>query len=266
MAVELLAARELDLENVPDRLGLGAVDEELHALAQELVRLLLDEDRARRSPSETLVPLPPAVSPTALTRLVHDRARFTENLRRPVPREPSVAALRGTLFHHWIEQRYRASSLVDVEELPGMGEELAGEAATAALQASFEASEWAARTPVEIELDLVVPIGGVVVPASPDAIFLDVEPGASTGTGENEPEDRYVVVDWKSGRPPRSAEELRERELQLAIYRLAWATYREIDQSRVRAAFFFAATGATVWSELTVTAQEVPAIIAGTPS
>jgi len=236
----------------------GSGDTELDSL----VELLLKEDHERHHARQTLVPLPPAVSPTALTRLVHDRERFTENLRRPVPREPSVAALRGTLFHHWIEQRYRASSLVDVEELPGAGEELAGEEATALLQENFEASEWASRAPVEIELDLVVPVGGVVVHARPDAIFLDEGLGGE-GAPPEDGEERFVVVDWKSGRPPRSAEELRERELQLALYRLAWASYRGIEQSHVRAAFFFAATGETVWSARTVTPEEVPAIVSG---
>lgn len=214
----------------------------------ELVELLLAEEDARRTSGESLVPLPPAVSPTALTRLVHDRERFVENLRRPVPREPSVAALRGTLFHQWIEKRYRATSLVDLEELPGADDDR-GDETTAALQAAFEASEWASRTPLELELDLVVPVGGVVVHARPDAIFAEA--------------DGYVVVDWKSGRPPRSEQEMRERELQLALYRLAWATYAGVDQSRVRAAFFFASTGETVVTDRVVRPEDVSAILAG---
>ncbi|NLF06115.1 MAG: ATP-dependent helicase [Actinomycetales bacterium] len=214
-----------------------------------LVELLLAEDARRRDPGPSEVPLPVAVSPTALTQLVHHRERFVRNLRRPVPREPSVAALRGTLFHQWIEQHYRQTSLVDVEDLPGADDAAHADETTAALQEAFEASEWAARTPVEIELDLVVPVGGVVVHARPDAIFA--EP------------DGFVILDWKSGRPPATAEELRERELQLALYRLAWATYRGIDQSRVRAAFFFAATGETVEAHRTVIPEEVPTIVAG---
>ena len=216
---------------------------------ERLVDLLLAEEARRGDPGVSEVSLPPAASPTALTQLVHNRERFITNLRRPVPREPSVAALRGTLFHQWIEQHFRSTSLVDLDDLPGADDAAHADEATAALQAAFEASEWAARTPLEIELDLVVPVGGVVVHARPDAIFADG--------------DGYVVVDWKSGRPPRSPEELRERELQLALYRFAWATYRGIDQAFVRAAFFFAATGETVLSHRTVTREDIPAILAG---
>lgn len=215
-----------------------------------LVELLLAEDARRREPASAEVEMPAAASPTALTQLVHHRDRFVRNLRRPVPREPSVAALRGTLFHQWVEQHFRTTSLVDLEDLPGADDDVAADETSAALQEAFAASEWASKVPVEIEVDLVVPLGGLVVHARPDAIFAE---------GEG-----YVVVDWKSGRPPRDAAQLRERELQLALYRLAWATYRGIDQSRVRAVFFFAATGQTVASTLTVTPEDVPALLAGT--
>ena len=227
---------------------MDASDAELGSTAR-LVELLLREDAARRQPPTEEVELPAAASPTALTQLVHHRDRFVRNLRRPVPREPSVAALRGTLFHQWIEQRYRTTSLVDLEDLPAADDGLGADEATAELQAAFEASEWASKVPEEIEIDLVVPFGGLIVHARPDAIFAEG--------------DGYVVVDWKSGRPPRDAEELRERELQLALYRLAWATYRGIDQSRVRAVFFFAGTGETVEAERVVLPEELPDLLAG---
>src|SRR5690606_29952385 len=173
----------------------SGVETEALSETARLVELLLREDAARREATPSEVVLPAAASPTALTQLAHHRERFVRNLRRPVPREPSVAALRGTLFHQWIEQRYRTTSLVDLEDLPGADDAAAADEATAELQAAFEASEWADRVPLEIEIDLVVPLGGLIVHARPDAIFAE-------GSG-------FVVVDWKSGRPPRDPVELR---------------------------------------------------------
>lgn len=251
-APERLAALEAAAARVRTAMG-SAAD---HAPAPEpdddrarLVELLLREDASRREPPPQEIVLPAAASPTALTQLVHHRDRFARNLRRPVPREPSVAALRGTLFHQWIEQRLRATSLVDLEDLPGAGDDAHADVATDELQRSFEASEWAGRVPLEIEVDLVVPLGGLVIHARPDAIFADG--------------DGYVVVDWKSGRPPRDAAEMRERELQLALYRLAWALHRGVEQDRVRAVFFFAATGETVEVHRTITAEDIPELVAG---
>ena len=241
-ALESAAAR------VRTAMAVGAADPGADETAR-LVALLLAEDGRRREPPAEEIVLPAAASPTALTQLVHHRERFARNLRRPVPREPSVAALRGTLFHQWIEQFFRVTSLVDLDDLPGADDDGYADPTTAELQRNFEASEWASRVPLEIEVDLVVPFGGLVVHARPDAIFADG--------------DGYVVVDWKSGRPPRDEAEQRERELQLALYRLAWATHRGVDQSRVRAAFFFAATGQTVEVRRTITARDVPRLLAG---
>jgi DNA helicase-2/ATP-dependent DNA helicase PcrA len=58
----------------------------------------------------------------------------------------------------------------------------------------------------------------------------------------------WEVVDWKTGPPPGSDDgaAARARAVQLAVYRLAWARLQGVPVHRVRAAFFHAATGATV--------------------
>ena len=59
-----------------------------------------------------------------------------------------------------------------------------------------------------------------------DAVFAD-------GPG------RYDVVDWKTGRWPYSAAEKHAVAVQLAAYRLAWATLAGVPLDRVRAAFYY---------------------------
>lgn len=51
-------------------------------------------------------------------------------------------------------------------------------------------------------------------------------------------------MDWKTGRVPRPAQ-LRERALQLSLYRLAWHERTGLPLSRIRTAFHFVADGVT---------------------
>ena len=58
--------------------------------------------------------------------------------------------------------------------------------------------------------------------------------------------DRVTVVDWKSGTAPRDPEERAAREVQLAVYRLAWAEWTGVPLEQVDAAFHYVGDGATV--------------------
>jgi DNA helicase-2/ATP-dependent DNA helicase PcrA len=54
------------------------------------------------------------------------------------------------------------------------------------------------------------------------------------------------VVDWKTGRPPASDAERHAVSVQLAAYRLAWATLAGVPVTQVRAAFHYVADDLTV--------------------
>jgi DNA helicase-2/ATP-dependent DNA helicase PcrA len=56
-------------------------------------------------------------------------------------------------------------------------------------------------------------------------------------------------VDWKTGAKP-SGDKARTRTLQLETYRLAFARLRGLDLGQVDAAFYYAATGETVFPVL----------------
>jgi DNA helicase-2/ATP-dependent DNA helicase PcrA len=120
------------------------------------------------------------------------------------------------------------------------------------LKQTFAASEWAARTPTHIEADVELPVGPVTVRSRIDAVF-------PAGAGL----DRITVVDWKSGRPPRDPGEKAAREVQLAMYRLAWAAREGLNVDDVDAAFYYVATDTTVRPDRLLTRVEIENLIAG---
>jgi len=204
------------------------------------IRMLLHERARRRSGADVDVALPAHLSTSALVSLAEDWQRFTLDLRRPMPSAPALSARRGTAFHAWVEEHYARAAFVDVDELPGSADEAAHDDDLAALRASFEASEWADRIPVEVETSVETVLDGIAVRGRIDAVFEEV--GA-----DGEPS--WVVVDWKTGAPPTGARAT-ARSLQLAAYRVAWARVRGVPVERVRGAFFHAVTGETIWPEL----------------
>lgn len=226
-AVRSARASELDLTA---RTGDGVID----AWRRD-AELLLAERDADRGPGE--VTLAGHLSASAVVGLVHDPQGFARDRRRPVPSEPTLVSRRGTRFHEWVEHFYGRAALLDVDDVTGSGEDDGTYALTdaelARLQRTFAASEWATRRPAEVEVDLETPVAGTIVRCRIDAVFIGAD-------GEVE------VVDWKTGRPPRSADELAEKEMQLALYRLAWSRAAGVPLERVRGVFYYVAHDETV--------------------
>jgi DNA helicase-2/ATP-dependent DNA helicase PcrA len=216
---------------------------------------LLLAERERRAHREGPVPvaLPGHLSVSQLVALRRDPQALARALRRPLPARPDPYARRGTAFHAWLEQRFGAERLLDVDALPGAADEdAAPDEALAELQERFLASEWADRTPVEVEVPFATVIGGVVVRGRMDAVF----------------EDRgglFDVVDWKTGRQPGGAE-ASAAAVQLAAYRLAWAALAGVPVERVRAAFHYVRDGVTVRPADLLDADDLAALITGIPA
>src|SRR6185437_6689738 len=161
-----------------------------------------------------------------LVELALDPAALAARLRRPLPLPPNPHARRGTAFHSWLEQRFGAARLLDVDELPGAADEgAASDELLEELQAAFLASDWARRTPFEVEVPFETVVDGLAVRGRMDAVFAD------TGGG-------YTVVDWKTGALPDPARRP-ALNVQLAAYRLAWAALADCEPDRVRAAFHY---------------------------
>jgi DNA helicase-2/ATP-dependent DNA helicase PcrA len=203
---------------------------------EEEIEILLRERRERVERRDVVVRLPRHLSASAVVSLARDRDQFVAQLRRPMPAPPALAARRGTAFHAWVEQHYARAAMVDLLDLPGSADEDAVDEDLAALKETFLASPWAGRRPVAVEIAVETVLGGIAVRGRIDAVFPRGDGG-------------YTVVDWKTGAEP-TGEAAAVRAIQLGAYRLAFARLRGLDPDRVDAAFYYAATGETVWPAL----------------
>ena len=216
------------------------------------VDLLLAERAAAAAASVIEVAAPAQLSVSDVVAMTADPQGLAARLRRPVPQRPARAARRGTSFHTWLERRWSAESLIDIDELPGAVDEQADEAELDALKSAFEASEWADRTPVAVEAPFEMSFDGRVVRGRMDAVFA-------------EPDGRYLVVDWKTGRPPTGAH-AQAKAVQLALYRLAWAGLAGIADDEIEsvsAAFHYVSVGRTIAPANLLTAAELRALVNG---
>ena len=194
---------------------------------------LLLRERARHASPTVDVPLPSHLSVSALVTLRRDPAELARRLRRPMPAAPAPQARRGTAFHAWLEERFGAAKLVDLDELPGSGDEFAAPDDTLAeLQDAFLASVWADRQPAEVEVPFETPLGPLTLRGRIDAVYADADGG-------------FEVIDWKTGPPPSGAE-LAAAAVQLAAYRLGWSRLTGVPVERVSAGFHHVAAGVTL--------------------
>jgi DNA helicase-2/ATP-dependent DNA helicase PcrA len=215
-------------------------------------RLLAERAAAAARPGP--VEMPAALSASAVVRLDRDPEAFATALRRPVPQPPSPQARLGTAFHAWVEGYFGAATLVDVDALPGADDDsLPAAADLERLRESFRATPWADRRPVAVEQEVRTSVDGYVVSSRIDAVFDDLD--------RTDVRDGVVVVDWKTGRPPEDPAERAARELQLAVYRLAWSRWKGLALDKVRAAFCYVATGTTVYPEHLLDEEGITAML-----
>jgi DNA helicase-2/ATP-dependent DNA helicase PcrA len=225
-AVAAAAPHPLD----PD-LVLGESDELVGQWVRDADLLL--RERARASGPVVDVPLPSHLSVSALVTMRRDPGELARRLRRPMPAAPAPQARRGTAFHAWLEERFGAARLLDLDELPGSGDQAAApDSALAELQEAFLAGAWADRQPVEVEVPFETPLGPLMLRGRIDAVFADGQGG-------------FEVIDWKTGPPPTGVE-LSAAGVQLAAYRLGWSRLTGVPVERVSAGFHHVAANLTV--------------------
>lgn len=238
-----VAAVEVGVPDDTEALGL----DQLARVAEwdeELDRLLAEARRGQRQPQ---VRLPESLSATALARLREDPEAFARDLVRPMPRPPSPAARFGTRFHAWVESRFGQQGLLEPDDLPGRGDTgIDDDADLAEVTKLFAAGPFGDRVPVAVEAPFALVLAGQVVRGRIDAVYD--EPAADGSRG-------FLVVDWKTNR------EQTADPLQLAIYRLAWAELNDVPVSRVRAAFHYVRSGATVEPDVLADREDLERIV-----
>jgi DNA helicase-2/ATP-dependent DNA helicase PcrA len=212
---------------------------------------LLLEERRRRLAAVDRVELPGRVPASRFKDYVTDPASVAASLRRPMPERPYRATRLGTLFHSWVEDRYGVHG--SIEALDAFESELDGDDTPIeqeqlqALQATFERSEWATLSPVDVEREIHLPLDDRIIVCKIDAVYrLDA--------------DRYQVVDWKTGKAPRDAQDLEDKQLQLALYRQAYAEWKGIDPDRIDAVFYYVADDAIIRPERIFSRDELVAL------
>ncbi|MGL4340783.1 MAG: ATP-dependent helicase [Rhodoglobus sp.] len=200
--------------------------------------LLLAEREAAQA-GLGLVSLPERIPASRFKDFVSDPARVAQALRRPLPEKPYRATRLGTHFHSWVEARHTsgaASELVDALaadldiELPAADLDLRE---LERLQHTFERSPWAQLRPLDVEVEIHLPFDGRIVVCKIDAVY-------------GLPGDRFEIVDWKTGKAPLGAQDLEQKQLQLALYRVAYAHWKGIDPARIDAVFYYVSDDAII--------------------
>jgi DNA helicase-2/ATP-dependent DNA helicase PcrA len=228
---------EADGTSTPDAAGLSAAQLAMIGAWERDAGLLLAERAERRGDDAVTVGLPRRLPVSWMVTVARDPAELAQQVRRPMPRPPAPQARRGTEFHRWLEQRFGPQRLIDPGDLLGAADsdaETDDDEVLGELRDRFEAGEWADRWPLEVEVPFETLIGDRLVRGRIDAVFADA------------PDGRFDVVDWKTGRRPASPEEERAVAVQLAAYRLAWATLAGVPVTDVRAAFYYVRDDVTV--------------------
>jgi DNA helicase-2/ATP-dependent DNA helicase PcrA len=194
---------------------------------QDIEALVLQANQ--NESEERIVRLPASLSASQLISLNSDEEAFLKSLVRPMPRKPSSAADRGTTFHSWVEAFYGRRTLIDTEGLAGaMDDEIYSDAELQNLKSAFEVGPFVDRTPTALELPFALVLGGRTLRGRLDALFAGTldDPTAR---------DRWLVVDWKTGKPGSA------NDLQLSIYRQAAALTLGVNPENIEAVFYYVA-------------------------
>ncbi|MBF4462756.1 MULTISPECIES: ATP-dependent DNA helicase [unclassified Rathayibacter] len=195
------------------------------------VRLLLAE-RAVRLAGAGRPAVPTRIPASRFKDIVSAPEAVAAQLRRPMPERPYRQTRLGTTFHSWVENRFGIqgeAEAVDTfpDETDTAGDAVVEQEALTALIETFERSEWGARRPEAVEIEIHLQLAGHVVVCKLDAVYR-IDGG-------------FQIVDWKTGRAPQDAADLELKQFQLALYRLAFSRWRGVPLESVDAVFYFVA-------------------------
>lgn len=221
-------ARDQGTEPVPP------ADADIAALAARWdadVERVLARQRARAE--QTAVRAQGRLSVTEIVRGVRDPGALRDQVRRPMPVQPSRRATLGTRFHAWVEERFRHQGSLELLFEDGPGIEVGPLHRSGAddemlvelerLCTAFDRGRFAERQPLALEVPFALSLGGHLVRGRIDAVYRQPS-GASTD---------LLVVDWKTHRGGTAD------PFQLALYRVAVAHEYGVPVDRIAAGFYY---------------------------
>ena len=181
-------------------------------LHEEIDILLREQDDRIRALSEVLLPV--RIPASRFKDFVTDTTGQAANYLRPVPSRPYRATKTGTAFHSWVEDFL-------ISEVDNQSDNIAD------LAEVFKASRFEnlPREDVEVEINLTRGLNTFVCKL--DAVFRV--------------DDRFEIVDWKTGTAPKTKADKESMALQLALYRFAYSELRSIPIEMIDVSFYFVA-------------------------
>ena len=198
----------------------------LAKIDHDLVKLI-EADAVRKQ--KRFVYLPNRISVSALDLILRDSAEAAKAFRRPMPSHTTIYARRGTEFHSWLERHLNSPQLPDSSEYGH--EESLDDRKLEELKSAWLASEWATRTPFDVELPFEIIIEGTLLRGRMDAVYFDGK--------------RYEIVDWKTGEI-KSGKELADAAVQLAAYRIAFSRIHRVPPESISAVFHYVGANQSV--------------------
>lgn len=193
---------------------------------------------------------------------------------RPIPSVSSMDANLGTKFHAWAQQFVdsavpssacecakwqsvvESGTLLDEQFVPQTRKDLLYEFNQSRKNAYFAndlaksqdaqldewkqrliESRWAKRVPLAAEMPILMQIDNAefanrIINGTLDAVFAG-------GLDANDESKLYTIVDWKTGKRPKSAEDIRLKLEQLDWYRLLLARATNVDLSCIDATLYY---------------------------
>lgn len=248
-AVEANLTRSQDLVELIQENQINEVTNDLISEVDLLVREQIEaESRVHE------VELPVRIPASRFKDFVKDPKKMAQLYRRPLPTEPFKATMEGTLFHSWIEQRFGFISAQEQVDSPALEQaidevELSSEALEV-LRLNFEVSRWATRIPLEVESEIQVTIAQNTFICKLDAVFAAAEDSDLDGF-------EVEIVDWKTGVAPKTEDEIAERSLQLALYRMAYSRHTGIPEEKISVCLYYVSENLEIRPERVLSGEEI---------
>lgn len=197
---------------------------------QQDITLLLAEREASLLENDR-VTLPVRIPASSFKDFIDDFEAVASRLRRPMPQPPYKQTRTGTLFHSWVEGHFGAGSLpgqlLDQVQSNDSDDSGLGFEDIQLLIGNFKASRFAGMKPIEVEREIQLTIGANTFICKLDAVF-------KTETG-------FEIIDWKTGKSPKNADDQKLKTLQLALYRLAYSRFTGTPIEDIEVGFYFVA-------------------------